>query len=120
MEGNGEINASSSSSSISSGNVIFFERDSKQGFSSGGVKKRVRFGSDRVGSGRIGSGRVGSDRVGSGRVVTVPNLPRFRYAIRLHFAKLYCLNARNMLILWKTKCLDAAGQVTQKERFALF
>ena len=116
MEGNGEINASSSSSSISSGNVIFFERDSKQGFSSGGVKKRLRFGSDRVGSGRVGSGRVGSDRV-----VTVPNLPRFRYtAIRLHFAKLYCLNARNMLILWKTKCLDAAGQVTQKERFALF
>ena len=57
VEGNGEINASSSSSSISSGNVIFFERDSKQGFSSGGVKKRVRFGSDRVGSGRIGSGR---------------------------------------------------------------
>ena len=111
MEGNGEINASSSSSSISSGNVTFFERDSKQGFSSEGVKKRVRFGSDRVGSGRVGSGRV----------VTVPNLPRFRYtAIRLHFAKLYCLNARNMLILWKTKCLDAAGQVTQKERFALF
>ena len=111
MEGNGEINASSSSSSISSGNVIFFERDSKQGFSSGGVKKRLRFGSDRVGSGRVGSGRV----------VTVPNLPRFRYtAIHLHFAKLYCLNARNMLILWKTKCLDAAGQVTQKERFALF
>ena len=101
MEGNGEINASSSSSSISSGNVTFFERDSKEGFSSGGMKKRVRFGSDRV--------------------VTVPNLPRFHYtAIRLHFAKLYCLNARNMLILWKTKCLDAAGQVTQKERFALF
>lgn len=101
VEGNGEINASSSSSSISSGNVTFFERDSKQGFSSGGMKKRVRFGSDRV--------------------VTVPNLPRFRYtAIRLHFAKLYCLNARNMLILWKTKCLDAAGQVTQKERSALF
>ena len=68
VEGNGEINASSSSSSISSGNVIFFERDSKQGFSSGGVKKRVRFGSDRVGSGRVGSGRVGSGRVGSGRV----------------------------------------------------
>ena len=67
MEGNGEINASSSSSSISSGNVIFFERDSKQGFISGGVKKRVRFGSDRVGSGRVGSGRVGSGRVGSGR-----------------------------------------------------
>ena len=109
MEGNGEINASSSSSSISSGNVIFFERDSKQGFSSGGVK-------NGSGLGRIGSGRVGSDRV-----VTVPNLPRFRYtAIRLHFAKLYCVNARNMLILWKTKCLDAAGQVTQKERFALF
>ena len=65
VEGNGEINASSSSSSISSGNVIFFERDSKQGFSSGGVKKRVRFGSDRVGSGRVGSGRVGSGRIGS-------------------------------------------------------
>lgn len=90
VEGNGEINVLLFSFSILLGNVIFFECDSKQGFSSGEVKKWVRFGLDWV--------------------VIVLNFFCFCYiVICLYFVKLYCFNVRNMLIFWKIKCLDVVG-----------